>query len=142
MDCLSGQNLGSTTGVPFGRRIPPEGDTDGQALFTARILAALATAPTLIGSPPAEAHAGVDCGFVGALNAGFCNGRIDFTDADTDNKTSRTSRGTTHTECEIHPMRDNAPPTLPRYGRACAHLNVNGVRRVGPVSPRHEVSRT
>lgn len=27
-------------------------------------------------------------------------------------------------------MRNNAPQTLPRYGKACAHLNVNGVRRV------------
>ncbi|MCX4780129.1 hypothetical protein [Streptomyces sp. NBC_01264] len=68
-------------------------------------------------------NAGVDC-------AGFCNWRIDFTYADTDNKTYRTSRGRTHTECEIHPMRDNAPQTLPRYGKACAHINVNGVRRV------------
>lgn len=75
-------------------------------------------------------NAGVDCGFVGALNAGFCNWRIDFTYADTDNKIYRTSRGKTHTECEIHPMRDNAPQTLPRYGKACAHINVNGVRRV------------
>ncbi|MFE5534160.1 hypothetical protein [Streptomyces sp. NPDC056492] len=75
-------------------------------------------------------NAGVDCGFIGALNAGFCNWRIDFTYADTDNKTYRTSRGKTHAECEIHPMRDNAPQTLPRYGKACAHLNINGVRRV------------
>ncbi|MFF4386242.1 hypothetical protein ACFY0G_05495 [Streptomyces sp. NPDC001552] len=75
-------------------------------------------------------NAGVDCGFVGALNAGFCNWRIDFTYADTDSKTYKTSRGKTHTECEIHPMRDNAPQTLPRYGKACAHLHINGVRRV------------
>ncbi|WP_328300074.1 hypothetical protein OG389_21385 [Streptomyces sp. NBC_00435] len=75
-------------------------------------------------------NAGVDCGFVGALNAGFCNWRIDFTYADTDNKTYRTSPGKTHTECEIHPMRDNKPQTLPHYGKACAHLNINGVRRV------------
>ncbi|MDJ0385854.1 hypothetical protein [Streptomyces sp. G-G2] len=74
-------------------------------------------------------NAGVDCGFVGALNAGFCNWRIDFTYADTDNKIYRTSRGTTHTECKINPMRDNAPQTLPRYGKACAHISVNGVRR-------------
>ncbi|MFD7093780.1 hypothetical protein ACWGHU_09015 [Streptomyces xanthophaeus] len=74
-------------------------------------------------------NAGVDCGFVGALNAGFCNWRIDFTYADTDNKTYRTSRGKTHTECKINPMRDNAPQKLPRYGKACAHIHVNGVRR-------------
>ncbi|MCX4527259.1 MULTISPECIES: hypothetical protein [unclassified Streptomyces] len=75
-------------------------------------------------------NAGVDCGFVGALNAGFCNWRIDFTYADTNNKTYRTSSGKTHTECEIHPMRNNAPQTLPRFGKACAHLHINGVRRV------------
>ncbi len=75
-------------------------------------------------------NAGVDCGFVGALNAGFCNWRIDFTYADTGNKTYRTSRGRTHSECKIDPMRNNAPQTLPHYGKACAHLNINGVRRV------------
>ncbi|WP_327133007.1 hypothetical protein OG311_20845 [Streptomyces sp. NBC_01343] len=76
-------------------------------------------------------NAGVDCGFVGALNAGFCNWRIDFTYADTDNKIYRTSRGKTHTECKINPMRDNAPQKLPRYGKACAQIHVNGVRRAG-----------
>ncbi|MFD0355804.1 hypothetical protein ACFVHW_19025 [Streptomyces sp. NPDC127110] len=75
-------------------------------------------------------NAGVDCGFVGALNAGFCNWRIDFTYADINSKVYKTSRGKTHAECEIHPMRNNAPQTLPRYGKACAHLNINGVRRV------------
>ncbi|MBB5120461.1 hypothetical protein AF335_11065 [Streptomyces eurocidicus] len=75
-------------------------------------------------------NAGVDCGFVGALNSGFCNWRIDFTYADTDNRRYRTSRGRTHTECKIDPMRNNGPQRLPRYGRACAHLNINGVRRV------------
>ncbi|MEV7541328.1 hypothetical protein [Streptomyces sp. NPDC089915] len=76
-------------------------------------------------------NAGVDCGFVGALHSGFCNWRIDFTYADTENKTYRTSRGKTHTECKINPLRDNAPQTLPRYGKACASIHVNGVRRAG-----------
>lgn len=75
-------------------------------------------------------NAGVDCGFVAALGSGFCNWRIDFTYADTNNKTYRTSRGRTHSECKIDPMRNNSPQTLPRYGKACAHLHVNGVRRV------------
>ncbi|MEU8522862.1 hypothetical protein [Streptomyces sp. NBC_01216] len=75
-------------------------------------------------------NAGVDCGFVAALGSGFCNWRIDFTYADTNNKTYRTSRGKTHSECKIDPMRNNHPQTLPRYGKACAHLHVNGVRRV------------
>lgn len=75
-------------------------------------------------------NAGVDCAFVAALSTGFCNWRIDFTYADTSNKIYRTSRGRTHSECKIDPMRNNHPQTLPRYGRACAHLHVNGVRRV------------
>lgn len=74
-------------------------------------------------------NAGVDCGFVAALSSGFCNWRIDFTYADTDNRVYRTSRGKTHSECRIDPMRGNAPQRLPRYGKACAHLYVNGVRR-------------
>ncbi|WP_329290865.1 hypothetical protein OIE43_29980 [Streptomyces pseudovenezuelae] len=75
-------------------------------------------------------NAGVDCAFVAAISPGFCNWRIDFTYADTDNRTYRTSRGRTHNECKIDPMRNNSPRTLPRYGKACAHLYVNGVRRV------------
>ncbi|MER8010415.1 hypothetical protein [Streptomyces sp. NPDC094149] len=75
-------------------------------------------------------NAGVDCAFVAALGSGFCNWRIDFSYADTNNRTYRTSRGQTHNECKIDPMRNNAPQTLPRYGKACAHLYVNGVRRV------------
>jgi hypothetical protein len=75
-------------------------------------------------------NAGVDCGFVAGLSSGFCNWRIDFAYADTDNRTYRTSRGRTHPECKIDPMRNNSPQTLPHYGKACAHLFVNGVRRV------------
>ncbi|WP_237518604.1 hypothetical protein [Streptomyces sp. SID5910] len=74
-------------------------------------------------------NAGVDCAFVGALSSGFCNWRIDFTYADTNNKTYRTSRGATHQECKIDPMRNNSPQRLPRYGKTCAHLYVNSVRR-------------
>ncbi len=83
-------------------------------------------------------NAGVDCAFVGALSSGFCNWRIDFTYADTSNRIYRTSRGRTHDECKIDPMRNNSPQTLPRYGKACAHLHVNGVRRV---SQCHHVTK-
>ena len=76
-------------------------------------------------------NAGVDCAFVGALSSGFCNWRIDFTYADTSNRTYRTSRGRTHSECKIDPMRNNSPQTLPRYGKACARLFVTGVQRAG-----------
>ncbi|MER5887433.1 hypothetical protein ABT160_26765 [Streptomyces sp. NPDC001941] len=75
-------------------------------------------------------NAGVDCGFVGALSSGFCNWRIDFTYADMDNHVYRRSRGSTHAACKIDPMRNNSPQRLPHYGKACAHLHVNGVRRV------------
>ncbi|MGY3202352.1 hypothetical protein ACVW19_002867 [Streptomyces sp. TE5632] len=75
-------------------------------------------------------NAGVDCAFVGALSSGFCNWRIDFTYTDTNNKTYRTSRGRTHSECKIDPMRNNSPQRLPHYGKACAQLYVNGVQRV------------
>ncbi|MFF4781929.1 hypothetical protein ACFY3E_11575 [Streptomyces griseorubiginosus] len=75
-------------------------------------------------------NAGVDCAFVAALSSGFCNWRIDFTYADVNNRVYRTSRGRTHYECKIDPMRNNSPQTLPRYGKACAHLYVSGVRRV------------
>ncbi|MGQ5638218.1 MULTISPECIES: hypothetical protein [unclassified Streptomyces] len=34
-------------------------------------------------------NAGVDCAFVAALSSGFCNWRIDFTYADTDNRVYR-----------------------------------------------------
>ncbi|MFJ9900393.1 hypothetical protein ACIQPR_44395 [Streptomyces sp. NPDC091280] len=83
-------------------------------------------------------NAGVDCAFVGALSSGFCNWRIDFTYADTDNRTYRTSRGATHNECKIDPMRNNSPQTLPRYGKACARLYVGGARRV---SQCHNITR-
>ena len=83
-------------------------------------------------------NAGVDCAFVAALGSGFCNWRIDFTYGDTNNRTYRTSRGRTHNECKKDPMRNNSPQTLPRYGKACAHLYVSGVRRA---SQCHNVTK-
>ncbi len=83
-------------------------------------------------------NAGVDCAFAGALNSGFCNWRIDFAYADTDNRVYRTSRGRVHTECRIDPMRGNSPQTLPRYGKACARLHVNGTRLA---SQCHHITR-
>ncbi|MGW7415762.1 hypothetical protein [Streptomyces sp. NPDC054863] len=74
-------------------------------------------------------NAGVDCGFVAALGPGFCNWRIDFTYADMNNATYKTSRGKTHPECKIDHMRNNSPQMPPRYGKACTHLYVNGTRR-------------
>ncbi|MFJ6075680.1 hypothetical protein ACIQFU_33435 [Streptomyces sp. NPDC093065] len=73
--------------------------------------------------------AGVDCAGLAATFSKFCNWRIDFSCADTDNRTYRTSRGATHAECDGSPMRHVAPQTLPAYGKACAKFHVNGKLR-------------
>ncbi|MFI8186997.1 hypothetical protein ACIF70_41970 [Actinacidiphila glaucinigra] len=61
----------------------------------------------------------------------FCNWRIDFAYADTNNSTYKTSKGATHTTCNYMSSvyRYNAPQTLPYYGKACAKLYVNNVLR-------------
>lgn len=59
----------------------------------------------------------------------FCNWRIDFSYADTDNRTYKVSRGKTHMECKGNPLRRNAAQTLPKYGKACARFYVNGKLR-------------
>ncbi|MEV7409992.1 hypothetical protein AB0O04_19250 [Streptomyces althioticus] len=73
--------------------------------------------------------AGVDCIGVAATFSRFCNWRIDFAYADTDNRTYRVSRGATRPKCEGAPLRRAAPQTLPHYGKACARLFVNGKSR-------------
>lgn len=73
--------------------------------------------------------AGADCAGLAVTFTKFCNWRIDFSYADTDNKTYRTSRGTTHAECKGDPLRNAAPQTLPKYGKACAKFHVNGKSR-------------
>ncbi|GAA2290022.1 hypothetical protein GCM10010415_71950 [Streptomyces atrovirens] len=73
--------------------------------------------------------AGVDCVGVAATFSQFCNWRIDFAYADTNNKTYRTSRGATHAECEGAPLRNAAPQTLSVYGKACAKLYISGTLR-------------
>ncbi|WP_406722349.1 hypothetical protein OG968_10955 [Streptomyces althioticus] len=73
--------------------------------------------------------AGVDCIGVAATFSRFCNWRIDFAYADTDNRTYRVSRGATRPKCEGAPLWRAAPQTLPHYGKACARLFVNGKSR-------------
>ncbi|MFM9626777.1 MULTISPECIES: hypothetical protein [Streptomyces] len=73
--------------------------------------------------------AGVDCAGLAATFVRFCNWRIDFSYADTDNKSYRTSRGSTHPECKGDPLRRARPQTLPTYGKACAKFFVNGKLR-------------
>lgn len=61
----------------------------------------------------------------------FCNWRIDFAYADTNNKTYKTSKGKLHTTCNVAAgvHRANASQTLPHYGKACAKLYVAGKSR-------------
>ncbi|MFD0317353.1 hypothetical protein [Streptomyces flavalbus] len=73
--------------------------------------------------------AGVDCAGLAVTFTQFCNWRIDFAYADSDNRTYRTSRGATHHECIGNPLRKVAPQTLPKYGKACAKFYVNGKLR-------------
>jgi len=73
--------------------------------------------------------AGVDCMGLAATFSKFCNWRIDFAFADTDNRTYRTSRGATHLECRGNPLRRASAQTLPKYGKACAKFYVNGKLR-------------
>ncbi|MFF3246450.1 DNRLRE domain-containing protein [Streptomyces sp. NPDC002870] len=75
--------------------------------------------------------AGVDCYGPGVFSR-FCNTRIDFSYANTNNTTYRTSRGRTHYTCYwSHVPVRHAPGkrTLPYYGKACAKLYINGSRR-------------
>ncbi|MBP5878505.1 hypothetical protein F3K20_30975 [Streptomyces scabiei] len=73
--------------------------------------------------------AGVDCAGLAATFSRFCNWRIDFAYADTDNRTYRTSRGATHAECRGNPLRRAVPQRLPKFGKACAKFHVNGKLR-------------
>jgi len=73
--------------------------------------------------------AGVDCMGLAATFSKFCNWRIDFAYADTDNRTYKTSRGATHLECRGNPLRRASAQRLPKYGKACAKFYVNGKLR-------------
>ncbi|MFE7812515.1 hypothetical protein ACFU5P_11195 [Streptomyces sp. NPDC057433] len=73
--------------------------------------------------------AGVDCVGAAATFSRFCNWRIDFAYADTNDRTYRTARGATHAECDGAPLRRAGARTLPTYGKACAKLFVNGEPR-------------
>ncbi|MFD8395398.1 DNRLRE domain-containing protein [Streptomyces sp. NPDC059680] len=75
--------------------------------------------------------AGVDCYALGVFSK-FCNTRIDFAYADTNNHTYSTSRGKTHYTCYTGYVPTRSAPGnryLPHYGKACAKLYINGSRR-------------
>ncbi|MFF4274935.1 hypothetical protein [Streptomyces sp. NPDC001536] len=91
---------------------------------------ASATGTTAVGTFDYDLRgAGVDCMGLAATFSKFCNWRIDFTYADTGNRTYRTARGKTHNECRRDPLRRNSAQTLPKYGKACARFYVNGKLR-------------
>ncbi|MFE3036965.1 hypothetical protein ACFXKY_35590 [Streptomyces canus] len=73
--------------------------------------------------------AGVDCAGLAVTFTQFCNWRIDFSYADTDNRTYKVSRGRTRAECKGNPLRRKGAQTLPKYGKACARFYVNGKLR-------------
>ncbi|GAB3968074.1 hypothetical protein [Streptomyces sparsus] len=73
--------------------------------------------------------AGVDCVGPAAFSQ-FCNWRIDFSYADTNNRTYKTSRGKTHTACaNKYPTRRIGSQKLARYGKACAKFFISGTLR-------------
>lgn len=76
--------------------------------------------------------AGVDCVGPAALVSRFCNVRLEFHYADTSGKTYRIKRGPLHTTCKVGTVptfKIGKDRTLPKHGKACAQLFVNGSRR-------------
>jgi hypothetical protein len=59
----------------------------------------------------------------------LCNWRIDFHYADTNGTTYKIDKGKTHHSCDLSAKREvKTNHTLKHYGKACAHLVVNGKR--------------
>lgn len=68
--------------------------------------------------------------FYGNFTRGFCNWRLEFHYANTDGKTYKILKGSTHTTCSRGPWREiTTDRTLPHYGKACAQFVVTGKRR-------------
>lgn len=63
-----------------------------------------------------------------AFHKAYCNPRIDFVFRDTNNKEYYRQRGATRLGCwgSEGPTWNGTPRVAGRYGRACAHLYVNG----------------
>ncbi len=74
-------------------------------------------------------RAGVDCAGAGLWSGGFCNSRIDLQYYDVYNRIYLTNPGRTDNSCIYDPLRDGPARVLPRFGKACAVLYVNGVAR-------------
>ncbi len=75
--------------------------------------------------------AGVDCAGLAAIGTRFCNSRLEFHYADTSGKTYKIKRGPLRKTCYTgsFPTYKIGSQTLPKYGKACAQLYVNGKRR-------------
>ncbi|WP_254812141.1 hypothetical protein [Streptomyces cavourensis] len=75
-------------------------------------------------------RAGVDCAGPAALAAKFCNSRIEFHYADTNNKTYRIDKGPLVSSCKTGtvPMVSKGAKTV-KAGKACAQLWINGTRK-------------
>ncbi|WP_055698491.1 hypothetical protein [Streptomyces silaceus] len=75
--------------------------------------------------------AGVDCVGPAALGSRFCNARLEFHYADTAGKTYKIKRGPLRTKCYTgtFPTYKIGAHTLPKYGKACAQLFINGSRK-------------
>ncbi|GAA3788246.1 hypothetical protein GCM10022403_023400 [Streptomyces coacervatus] len=75
--------------------------------------------------------AGVDCVGLAAIGTRFCNTRLEFHYADTAGKTYKIMRGPLNTTCKTGtvPTYKIGARELPKYGKACAQLFVNGKRR-------------
>ncbi len=74
---------------------------------------------------------GVDCVGPAVLATRFCNTRLEYHYADTAGKTYKIVRGPLNTTCKTGtvPVYKTGKRTLPKYGKACAQLFVNGKRR-------------
>lgn len=75
---------------------------------------------------------GVDCVGPTALLSRFCNTRLEFHYADTSGKTYKVKRGPLNTTCKVGTVptfKVGKDQTLPKFGKACAQLFVNGKRR-------------
>ncbi|MFJ5595645.1 hypothetical protein ACIQCG_38640 [Streptomyces noursei] len=75
-------------------------------------------------------RAGVDCVGPMALAAKFCNTRIEFHYADTNNKTYRIDKGPLNGSCKTGtvPMLSKGAKTV-KAGKTCAQLWINGQRK-------------
>ncbi|GAA4795523.1 hypothetical protein GCM10023329_55220 [Streptomyces sanyensis] len=76
--------------------------------------------------------AGVDCVGPSVFASRFCNTRFEFHYADTRGKTYKIQRGPLLTKCHtgtVPVYTFSKAHTLPKYGKACAQLFVNGSRK-------------